>query len=90
VHRSAPNHAGHRRIGIGLNYLPPHARVDGPVRLKAMLVRGEDKYGYWDLVDPPTAERDDAALATHQQVSDRYRENYRIQVARHDERFATA
>jgi non-haem Fe2+, alpha-ketoglutarate-dependent halogenase len=90
VHRSAPNHAAHRRVGIGLNYLPPHARVDGPVRLKAMLVRGEDKYGYWDLVDPPAAERDDATLSIHQQVSDRYRENYRIQVVRHDERFVTA
>ncbi len=90
VHRSAPNHAAHRRVGIGLNYVPPQARVNSPVRLKAMLVRGEDKFGYWDLVDPPTGERDDAALATHQQVSDRYRENYRIQVARHDERFATA
>ena len=90
VHRSAPNHAAHRRVGIGLNYVPPQARVDGPVQLKAMLVRGEDKYGYWDLVDPPAAERDDAALATHQQVSDRYRENYGIQVTRHDERFAAA
>ena len=90
VHRSAPNHAAHRRIGIGLNYVPPHAHVDGPVRLKAMLVRGADKYGYWDLIDPPYAERDAAALATHQQVSDRYRENYKIQVIRHDERFASA
>lgn len=88
VHRSAPNHAAHRRVGIGLNYLPPHVRVNSPVRLKAMLVRGEDKFGHWDLIDPPAGERDAAALATHQQVSDRYRENYNIQVVRHDERFA--
>ena len=45
VHRSAPNHAAHRRIGIGLNYLPPHVRVNSAVRLKAMLVRGEDRHG---------------------------------------------
>ncbi len=88
VHRSAPNHAAHRRIGIGLNYVPTHVRVNSPVRLKAMLVRGEDKYGNFDLIDPPTAERDAAALATHQAVSDRYRENYQIQVVRHEERFA--
>jgi len=87
VHRSPPNHAPHRRIGIGLNYLPPHVRVQGPVRLKAMLVRGEDRYGYWDLIDPPTAERDPAALATHQAVSDAYRANYKIQVERHAQRF---
>lgn len=90
VHRSAPNHAAHRRIGIGLNYVPTHVRVSSPVRLKAMLVRGEDKYGNFDLIDPPAAERDAAALATHQAVSDRYRENYRIQVVRHEERFAAA
>jgi ectoine hydroxylase-related dioxygenase (phytanoyl-CoA dioxygenase family) len=90
VHRSAPNHATHRRVGIGLNYLPPHVRVNSPVRLKAMLVRGEDRHGNFDLIAPPAAERDAAALATHQEVSDRYRENYKVQVVRHGERFAGA
>ena len=42
VHRSAPNRAAHRRVGIGLNYIPTHVRVNSPVRLMAMLVRGED------------------------------------------------
>jgi ectoine hydroxylase-related dioxygenase (phytanoyl-CoA dioxygenase family) len=90
VHRSAPNHAAHRRIGIGLNYLPPHVRVNGPVRLKAMLVRGEDRHGNFELIEPPAAERDATALAVHQGVSDRYRENYKAQVIRHGERFAAA
>lgn len=89
VHRSAPNNAGHRRVGIGLNYMPTHVRVDGPVRLKAMLVRGEDRFGHFDLVEPPRAERDAAALAVHQAVSDRYRENYQVQVARHEAMFAS-
>ena len=88
VHRSAPNHASHRRVGIGLNYLPTHVRVDGPVRCCAMLVRGEDTYGHFDLVAPPTAERDPAALATHQLVSDRYRANYTEQVKRHEQQYA--
>lgn len=43
VHRSAPDHTAHRRVGIGLNYLPPHVRVNSPVRLRAMLVRGKDR-----------------------------------------------
>lgn len=90
VHRSAPNNASHRRVGIGLNYIPAHVRVDGPVRLKAMLVRGEDRYGHFDLIEPPRAERDATALALHQQVSERYRENYRYQVGRHAEAFAAA
>jgi non-heme Fe2+,alpha-ketoglutarate-dependent halogenase len=87
VHRSAPNNASHRRIGIGLNYMPTHVRVDGPVRCRAMLVRGEDRYGHFDLIEPSGGERDAAALAKHQDVSDRYRENYRVQVERHDRRF---
>jgi hypothetical protein len=90
VHRSAPNNASHRRIGIGLNYLPTHVRVDGPVRCCAMLVRGEDTNGHFDLIEPPAAERDATALAVHQQVSDRYRANYNEQVKRHEQRFAAA
>jgi non-haem Fe2+, alpha-ketoglutarate-dependent halogenase len=88
VHRSAPNRAAHRRIGIGLNYIPAHVRVDSPIRLKAMLVRGEDAYGHFDLIEPPTAERDAAALAVHQEVSDHYRANYNVQVQRHAAQFA--
>jgi hypothetical protein len=90
LHRSAPNNASHRRIGIGLNYIPTHVRLDSPVRCMAMLVRGQDHYGHFDLFEPTGGERDAAALALHQQVSDRYRENYRIQVERHAERFAPA
>jgi ectoine hydroxylase-related dioxygenase (phytanoyl-CoA dioxygenase family) len=90
VHRSAPNRAAHRRVGIGLNYVPTHVRVNGPIRLKAMLVRGEDTYGHFDLIDPPAAERDAAALAVHQEVSDRYRANYNEQVKRHAQQFETA
>ena len=33
-------------------------------------MRGEDRYGHFDLINPPTAERDAAALAVHQRVSD--------------------
>lgn len=88
IHRSAPNNASHRRVGIGLNFIAPHVRVDGPVRCKAMLVRGEDKYGHFDLYDPPSEERDAAALRIHQEVSDRYRENYKEQVVRHEKHFS--
>jgi ectoine hydroxylase-related dioxygenase (phytanoyl-CoA dioxygenase family) len=90
VHRSAPNNAAHRRVGIGLNFIPTHVRVNGPVRPCSMLVRGMDTYGHFDLIEPPSAERDAAALANHQIVSDRYRENYREQVKRHAQMFAEA
>jgi hypothetical protein len=70
--------------------LPPHVRVNSPIRLKAMLVRGTDPYGHFDLIKPPAAERDAAALAVHQAVSDCYRANYREQVKHHAARFAQA
>ncbi|HVZ10544.1 phytanoyl-CoA dioxygenase family protein [Rhodopila sp.] len=90
IHRSAPNHAAHRRVGIGINYVPPHARVDSDVRCLAMLARGQDRYGHFELVEPGGGERDAAALALHQTATDRYRANYRIQVDRHAARFARA
>ena len=60
------------------------------IRLKAMLVRGEDAYGHFDLIEPAGAERDAAALAVHQDLSDRYRANYDVQVRRHAEQFPAA
>jgi non-heme Fe2+,alpha-ketoglutarate-dependent halogenase len=90
VHRSQPNRTAHRRIGVGLNYIPPQVRVSGSVRLCAVLVRGEDTHGHFDLIDPPAAERDAAALAVHQRVSDQYRKNYDQQVRRHERQFSGA
>ena len=55
----------------------------------AMLVRGEDTYGHYRPGrTSPVAERDAAALSVHQRVSDRYRENYKIQVTRHEQLYA--
>jgi hypothetical protein len=50
----------------------------------------EDRHGHFDLIDPPAAERDAAALVVHQAVSDRCRENYRAQVVRHEALYAGA
>lgn len=86
VHRSAPNRATHRRIGCGINYIPAHVRSTGPVRMAAMLVRGEDRWGHFDLYDPPTMEFD---TARHADVFERYSENYRVQVERHERQFAS-
>ena len=37
-----------RRIGLGISYIPTHARCTSPTRVTAMLVRGTDKYGHFD------------------------------------------
>ena len=85
VHRSAPNRAAHRRIGMGINYIPAHVRPTGSTRMSAMLVRGSDKWGHFDLYDPPKVEFD---TETHGKVYERYAANYREQVKRHEEQFA--
>jgi non-haem Fe2+, alpha-ketoglutarate-dependent halogenase len=90
IHRSSPNNASHRRIGIGLNYIPTSVRNTTSVRMSAMLVRGKDTFGHFDLIDPPKAERDEAALAAHLQINSRYRDNYNEMVQRHAAAFATA
>jgi hypothetical protein len=50
-------------VSSGLNHISSHIRVNGPVRPKAMLVRGKDIYSHFDQIDLPAAERDPAALA---------------------------
>jgi len=52
-HRSIPNTASHRRIGLGLNYIPGHVRSIGAFQTAAMPVCGEDRWGYFELVTPP-------------------------------------
>ncbi len=88
AHRSAPNRAAHRRIGIGISYIPTRVKPTGSFRMPALLVRGTDRFGHFDLLEPPVAEADPAALARHEQVYRRYRENYNEQVERHDRDFA--
>ena len=53
--------------------------------MSAMLARGTDRWGHFDLFEPPTVEFD---TATHGVVYDRYAENYREQVKRHESLFA--
>lgn len=87
-HRSAPNRAAHRRVGIGISYIPAHCRLTGTVRMCARLVRGRDTGGNFDLIPPPEAELHPAALERHELVYARYRDNYAEQIAAHERDFA--
>ena len=89
-HRSAPNRADHRRVGLGISYIPAHCRLSGPVRMCARLVRGKDTGGHFDLIPAPEGELDPAALARHELVYGRYRDNYEEQVQAHERQFAAA
>jgi len=87
-HRSPPNRALHRRIGLGISYIPAHCRLTGSVRMCARLVRGRDSFGHFDLIPGPEGELHPAALTRHEDVYRRYRDNYAEQIALHERDFA--
>jgi non-heme Fe2+,alpha-ketoglutarate-dependent halogenase len=87
-HRSAPNRADHRRVGLGISYVPAYSRLGGSVRMCARLVRGKDAGRHFDLIPAPEGELSPAALERHELVYARYRDNYAEQVAEHERQFA--
>mmetsp|Transcript_70712 Transcript_70712/g.113976 ORF Transcript_70712/g.113976 Transcript_70712/m.113976 type:complete len:301 (-) Transcript_70712:8-910(-) len=52
VHGSEPNHSPDRRIGLQIVYMPTSAKMVAG-RGSALLVRGEDRCGNWQLEKPP-------------------------------------
>jgi non-heme Fe2+,alpha-ketoglutarate-dependent halogenase len=70
AHASGPNKTSDRRIGFAVRYIPPHVR-QLKVRDRAMLVRGRDTHGNFDLEPPPKSDLDAAALAEHRDSTER-------------------
>jgi non-haem Fe2+, alpha-ketoglutarate-dependent halogenase len=70
VHGSGPNTTDDRRIGFAIRYIPPHVH-QLKVRDSAMLVRGRDTHGNFDLEPEPKADLDAAALAAHRDATQR-------------------
>lgn len=67
VHGSDPNESDDRRIGYSIHYIRPSARqvkyVSDGYRPSAALVRGVDRYGYWDHEELTDKEFDEEMLA---------------------------
>ena len=82
-HRSGPNTSSHRRIGLGLNYIPTHARPSGSIRQAALLVRGTDRYRHFEPADWPKDELGENEVATHERAMSLYRDAYLEEEARH-------
>ncbi len=70
AHASKPNQSEDRRIGFAVRYIPPAVRQT-KLRDCATLVRGEDRFGYYDSEPAPLADCDEAALAAHADATGR-------------------
>lgn len=57
VHGSERNASSKPRIGLAVRYITPEVKQDAAERSIAILVRGKDEYGHFDLVDPPVSDR---------------------------------
>jgi non-haem Fe2+, alpha-ketoglutarate-dependent halogenase len=58
AHGSAPNNSDTPRIGLAVRYIAPQVEQSGAQRDLAILARGNDRYGHFDLVEAPTREWD--------------------------------
>jgi non-haem Fe2+, alpha-ketoglutarate-dependent halogenase len=76
VHASEPNRSNDRRIGVSISYIPTRVKHRGSYRLPATLVRGEDRYGHYDLEPDPRTMAAELARTAHANAFARYRQAY--------------
>jgi hypothetical protein len=84
VHRSGPNMSDHRRVGLGISYIPTRARCRCTTRLSAMLVRGVDRYGHFDDEPRPVADYGAAEREFHAAAVARFRDANREETLRYE------
>ena len=88
VHGSPPNISPDRRIGMTFVFHSPDVRQVGALPSSALLVRGEDRFGYFEHETPPLSETDPATIARHERGAALYRakaeELGNHTIARHD------
>ena len=82
LHRSQPNRSHGRRIGLAISYVPTSVQHLGVKhKTPAMLVRGVDTYGHFDLEPAPRADMDAEARAAYDRSYEGYRASYAEQVS---------
>ena len=72
IHGSDPNPSDDRRIGFAIRYVPTYVRQVAGSADSATLVRGEDRYGHFELEPRPDADMSPKAMAYHAMTTGRY------------------
>lgn len=83
VHRSGPNRANYRRLGISMNFIPTHVKPVMATRPTAMLMRGVDHYHHFVPERRPVVEAGEAERAMHQMADSLFRQGHREQREKH-------
>lgn len=65
VHGSEPNRSDGPRVGFAIRYMAPHVRQTIAATDGALLVRGEDRYGYFEHEPAPAYDMAPEAVAFH-------------------------
>ena len=78
AHASHSNTSDNRRIGLAIRYLPPDARQTLADKDSAALVRGADRFGYFEHEPCPDKDFDPLAVEFH-----RHSEEARRQILYH-------
>ena len=68
IHASEPNRSSDRRIGCAMRYIAPHVRQVTGIPDSALLVRGEDTHGNFELEPSPKGDFDPEAVAFHENI----------------------
>ena len=68
LHASQPNASTTHRIGFAIQFIAPHVSQNIATKDFAMLVRGDDHYGHFELLAPPQDDLSEDAIATHEYV----------------------
>ena len=70
-HGSHQNRSADRRIGFAIRYLPPGVRQAVGAADSATLVRGQDRFGHFELEPAPAYDLAPEAIACHREVRER-------------------
>ena len=62
AHGSKANTSDRPRIGIAIRYIAPEVIQEGSERQIVQLVRGKDKYGHFEIVEPPAEGKDSTPI----------------------------
>ena len=68
VHGSNPNRSSTTRAGFAIRYVAPHVAQDRP-HFPVMLVRGEDRYGHFELQNHPPGDDFEQSVVALRQFS---------------------